>query len=238
MRLMQKKSKGMAGTLDAALQALFAIGVIALFVWIFISVILDIITSMAESATERHAMNLANVLISSEKLAYEKDGKISRGILDSTKLDENFIKKSDALADFKLFFEPRNIGIGYPNTLNMVLVIDEEKCQDSECDGWSASLWGPVSLEGLSISKFSTCLEESKSKDVASMVFRGLISGAVGDIWLPFDVEKCNKQTMPEGIKSFFTETPVSSKGFPIIIRYPDGELHAGRIIVGVGEWI
>jgi len=234
----QKNNKGFSETVNAVFGGLFVIGVIALLYWLFISRIFEMRTSMTEALTERHAMNLANVLISSEKLAYEQNGKISRGILDSTKLDTVFINKNDFLADIKILFQPKDIGIGYPNTLNLVLIVDNKKCTNSECEGWIASLWGPMSLEASYIAKFSTCMEESRNKDLGSMIFRGLISGAVGDIWLPFDTEKCQKKTMPESIKAFFTGTPISSKGFPIVIRYPDGELHIGKIIVGVGEWV
>lgn len=246
---MQKKSKGIALTISAALESLFVLGIIAFIYWFFLSRILDIRVSVMEATAERHAINLANVLISSEKLAYKDNGKISRGILDASKLDNVFINKNDFLADVRGSLQPKDIGIGigYPNTLNLVEVIDLEKCKNyvtstrppttvTECDGWIASLSGPVTLQDLSIPKFLDCLEQNKKIDVGS-IFRGFIGGIPGVFWQPWDIGKCAQNTIPSNIKSIFTGTPISSKGLPIVIRYPDGSLHSGRMVVAVGEW-
>lgn len=241
----EKRSKGLSLVVSAVLGALFTIGVIALFYWLFLSKILEIHVAIDEATTERHAINLANVLISSEKLAYE-DGKIQRGVLDSNKLDNLFIKKDTFLSDVSRYILPVDIGIGYPNTLNLVEVLDLEKCDNiGNCDGWIASLSGPISLEGLDIVKFATCLAENIKIDVGSIfrfagsgILLGHAAGAPAALWQPWDIEKCVKNTIPPSLNEFFTNSEISSKGLPVLIRYQDGTMHVGRIIVGVGEWL
>lgn len=234
---MRQNNKGLVLTVSAVIEGLFFIGCIAILYWLFLSRILDIHVSVNEATAERHATNLANVLISSEKLAYEKDGKISRGILDSSKLDEVFIKKNDFLSGVGVYLQPKDIGLGYPNTLNLVGVIDLESCQNSDCDGWIASLSGPVTIEGLSPVKFTNCMAENIKIDAGSF-FRFLVGSVPAAIWQPWDIEKCVKNTSPSNTLSFFTGSLISSSGLPILIRYPNGDLHMGRITVGVGEWV
>jgi hypothetical protein len=296
---MRQSNKGIVLTISAVVEGLFFIGVISLLFWLFISQILEIHNSATEANTERHAINLANVLISSEKLAYgeggtcngvpytcnhyttsstcvnancgwvpqdqscygtpydcghytssssctdagctsvyEKEGKISRGILDSSKLDSIFTKNS-------VSYEPKDIGMGYPNSLNLVKVVDLESCQDTTCDMWMAVLSAPTTIEGLSVEKFTNCMSDTAKTDVGS-VFRsiagyylgGPIVSAVASLWDPWDIEECVKNAVPENVKSFFTGSLISSEGLPILIRYPNGDLHVGRIVVGVGEWV
>lgn len=229
--------KGIVLTFGMVLEGLFVIGIIALLYWFFLSRILEIHMVIDEMTAERHAMNLANVLISSEKLAYEEDGKIQRDVLDSEKLDSIFSTKHDFLSNIKTLLEPKDIGIGYPNTLNLVEVIDLDTCNGQDCDGWIVSLSGPISLEGLSTVKFSDCLADNIKLDVGS-IFRYAAGGLAGALWQPWDVEKCVKNTIPANIKSIFTGSFISWKGLPVLIRYPNGDLHTGRIIVALGEWI
>jgi len=298
MHLMQRNNKGIVLTISAVVEGLFFIGVISLLFWLFLSRVLEIHNSATEANAERHAINLANVLISSEKLAYgegeicsgiqypcnhyitsssclnancgwvaqdqscygtpydcshysssssctdagctlvyEKEGKLSRGILDSSKLDSTFTKNS-------VNYGPKDIGVGYPNTLNLVKVIDLESCQDNSCDMWMAVLSSPTTIEGLSVAKFANCMSDTASTDIGS-IFRaipaqigGPLVATVAALWQPWDIEKCIKNTVPENVKSFFTGSLISSEGLPVLIRYPNGDLHVGRIVVGVGEWI
>lgn len=247
MNLMQKKNKGIVLTFSAVIEGLFIIGVLGFLYWFFLSRFVNIRVSIDETLTERHAINLANVLMSSEKLAYEENGKISRGILDSNKLDSVFIKKDDIAGRTTFLLQPKDIGIGYPNTLNLVTVVDMEKCQNNDCNGWMVSLSGPATLQGLSIGEFANCLSEHQNKNIdlgsyfrmiAGYELGGPFMGFLAGSWQPWDIEECVKNKIPPSIKSFFTDTPISSKGLPVLIRYSDGELHVGKIVVGVAEWI
>jgi hypothetical protein len=233
----QRRNKGISITLSFILGALFAIGIIGLLYWLLLSRILEIHIAINENTNERHAINLANVLISSEKIAYEKEGVIMRDVLDKEKLDKVFVKKSEFLSDIKAFAQPKDIGIGYPNSINIVRIIDLEKCSLNDCEGWIAFLSGPVSLKGLSISKFASCLSEHVKLD-AGLVFRWIVGGTVIGLWQPYDLKNCVQNTIPSSLKSLFSKSKISSEGLPVLIRYPNGELHFGRISVAVGEWV
>jgi hypothetical protein len=218
----QKKSKGLTLVLSAILGGLFAIAIMGLLYWLFLTRILEMHVAIDENTNERHAINLANVLISSEKIVYEKEGKIMRGILDVEKLNS---------------VQPNDIGIGYSNSISVVRIVDLEKCSSpNNCEGWIFFLSGPVSLEGLSLTNFYACLSEHVKLDIR-LVFRGIIFGWLG-LWQPLDLKNCAQNTAPSTLSSFFSKSQISSEGLPILIRYPTGELHAGRILVAVGEWI
>jgi hypothetical protein len=228
----KKKNKGLTLTVSLILGGLFAIGLIGLIYWIFISRILEVHVAIDEYTNERHAINLANLLLSSEKIVYEKEGKLMRGILDSEKLDNIFSKESSfSVAN------PIDIGIGYPNSITIVRILDLESCSSfGDCKGWVATLTGPTSLEGLSIAKFANCLSEHVKLDIG-LIFRWAFGSIMG-LWQLWDLKNCVQNTVPPSIKSFFTNSEISSEGFPILIRYPNGELHLGRMSVAIGEFL
>lgn len=230
MSLEQRRNKGIALTISSVLGSLFAIAIMGLLYWLFLSRILEMHVAVDEATNELRAINLANLLISSEKIAYQRDGKIMRGILDAEKLDDLFVKKQEFLADAKALFRPKDIGIGYPNSLNLVRVVDLEDCDSNGCRGWIAFLSAPLSLEGLSIDKFLVCLGEHVKPDLGA-VFRQ-------SLWQPIDVEDCVKNTVPASFKFLFTTSEISSDGLPVLIRYKNGKLHVGKIAVWIGEWV
>lgn len=243
--MLSSRSKGLELVVSSIFIALIAIGIIGLLYWLFLSHILDIHVIMDESTVERHSINLANVLISSEKLAYTSDDKIERGVLDVEKLDNLFVRKSDFLSNVKYHAIPKDIGIGYPNSLAIVEVLDLEKCDSSgNCEGWIVMLKGPVTITGLKVVDFTQCLAENINLDIGSIFrwFFGFLRGGVSTgiryaLWQPWDVEKCVKNTIPASVKGIFTKNPMGFKGFPVLIRYRDGSVHVGRLIVGVSEW-
>jgi hypothetical protein len=229
----KKKNKGIAITMSLILGGLFAIGLMGLIYWIFISRILEVHVAIDEYTNERHAINLANLLLSSEKIVYEKEGKLMRGILDSEKLDNVFSREN-----FFSINNPVDIGIGYPNSITIVRIIDLESCSTSgDCKGWAAVLSGPISLEGLSIAKFTNCLSENVKLDVGS-IFRFVVGGMPMALWQPWDLKNCVQNTVPSSVKSFFTNSEISSEGFPVLIKYPNGDFHLGRMSVAVGEFL
>ncbi|MEM3393666.1 MAG: hypothetical protein QXY79_01300 [Candidatus Methanomethylicia archaeon] len=224
MNFMLRKNKGLTITLSAILEGLLLFGIIALLLWIFISRIFEVHVISDQISIERKSLNLANILISSDKLCYESNGKIYRGILDANKLDTFFVKN-----DYPIQVD---IGIGYPNSINIVSVVDLEscnpdclfsygECENSFCDGWFAYLSAPISLEGFSTSKFFTCMIENFKP------MRAIFG------WYHQDLEKCVKYSQEStGISIFYTKGAPVNNGLPILIRYTNGELHIGRIFV------
>ena len=229
----QAKNKGLTHTMMFILKGLFAIAIIGLLYWLFLDTILQMHVAINENTNERHAINLANVLISSEKLAYENDRKMMRGILDVDKLDEIFVRSGS----FTLI-PIKDIGIGYPNSLTLVRIIDLEKCNSFDiCDGWIGYLSGPITLQGLSIVKFGECLSEHAKANVESL-FRGILTGPALAWWHPLDLQNCVQNNIPSSFSSIFSNSQITSEGFPIVIKYPNGDMHLGRIYVLLGEFL
>jgi len=233
----RKSLKGVVITFSAVLEGLFFIGIIALIYWLFLSKYLELHVSMEEFTVERKSILLANALISSEKIAVVEEGKINRGVLDAEKLDKFFVKSDDWLADIKLLLNQVDIGISYPNSINLVRILDLEDCNNEKCKGWIALLSSQINIEGVSISKFSTCLIENIKVDAGSL-FRGIFGGLILALWQPWDIDKCLKNSAPSGIRNVFSTSKITSEGLPILIKYPNGEVHVGRISVYVGEFI
>jgi hypothetical protein len=272
----KRRSKGITLTISAVLGGLFFIGIVALGYWFILSRILDIHVTTLSSDNERHAINLANVLLSYENLAYVKDGKIQRGVLEVEKLDK-FASKKGSTYDFNksefvsgMLENYKEIGFGYPNSLSVVTVVDLDSCkQDEGCTTWVTTLVGPISVEGLSINDFVRCLGENFKNDPQDWSRRvgwcgtlgtggGMIGAAIGgplgaaiggaigcgigflvSLWDWGDLSKCGINSMPESLKYFFASGKfAAAQGLPTLIRYPDGTMHAGRIIVSVVEWV
>ena len=289
----QAKNKGLTHTMMFILKGLFAIAIIGLLYWLFLDTILQMHVAINENTNERHAIQLANVLISSEKLAYEgevtcigtsypcnhyttssscvnancgwvaqdqscygtphtcgnyiysssctdagctpvykSDGKIMRGILDVEKLDEVF-----ARSGFFTLIPIKDIGIGYPNSLTLVRIIDLEKCNSFDiCDGWIGYLSGPITLQGLSIVNFGECVSEHARADIWT-IFKFFVAGPVLAWWHPLDLANCAENNIPSSFKLLFTNSQITSEGFPIVIKYPNGDMHLGRIYVLLGEF-
>jgi type II secretory pathway pseudopilin PulG len=289
----QAKSKGLTITMGVILKSLFAIAIIGLLLWLLMSMVLRMHEAINENTNERNAINLANVLISSDKLAYEKggtcigvpyscdhytdtsscvnancgwvpqdqscygtpkdcgsykestsctdagctsvkesDGKLMRGVLDAEKLDETFVRSGSLnLVSIK------DIGIGYPNSFTLVRIVDLEKCDSSDvCDGWIGYLTGPMTLQGLSVIDFGNCVSEHAQTNLESLFKNPLSapSAALGEL---LDVKDCAQNNIPSSFSSIFSDSKITSEGFPIVIKYPNGDLHLGRIYVLLGEF-
>jgi len=232
----QQKNRGIVFTLTSIIEGFLVILVVALLLWFSLSRIMEIHVSVEENLNERHSIILANALISNENIVYIKDGKILRGVLDAEKLDKLFIKKSDFLSNIKLLTSDVDLGISYPNSIIIVLVLDLEKCNNNDCDGWIVRLRSPLSLSGISLFNFMDCLNSNIKVDVGT-IFRFFLAPPLGGLWQPWDIDKCVKNNIPPSFKSFFNKNRISSQGFPILIKYKDS-IHVGRIFVGLGEFI
>lgn len=275
MRYKQRRqSKGLSLTISAVLEGLFFIGIVALGYWFLLSRILEIHVATLSSDNERHAINLANVLLSYEGVAYVNEGKIERGVLDTSKLDKFASRKgtsydltnkdftSSALKNYK------EISLGYPNTVSLVWVTDLESCSESTgCVVWVTTLVGPISVSDLTPVKFINCLSENFGMGADDWARRGVgctagaLGGAfigsivpgigtalgaavgcgigfLGTLWYPQDLQKCAINSMPESLKYFLSSGSfAAAEGLPTLVRYPDGTVHAGRIMVSVMEW-
>lgn len=238
MNCMLLRSKGDI-TINAIVVGLLTIALVAISYYMLISKIIEVHTVTKEYETERHAINLANVLISSDLLAYEENGKIYRGVLNASKLDELMYRKNDFLSNIRAFLEPKDMNIGYPNSYMIVEIIDLDTCNGGTCDGWIVSLKSPEFL-GLDLKKFVSCLGERVTQNtILEFLFKWFQSGQLYNIFSPFgDIGECARIAAPTSLKDFFYSGSLISRiGLPVSIWYPNGETHLGRIVVGVSEW-
>jgi hypothetical protein len=163
----KRQGKGAIFTISSVLEALFSVGILGIGFWFFLTKIVDIHVATLTADNERHAMNLANVLLSYEGLVYEKDGKLQRGVLDVRKLDSfayggrsqqlepNSSLVKDAFRNYK------KITFSYPNTISYITITDLENCTEQEgCKVWVAAAVGPVNFDENFVKKFIDCLVE------------------------------------------------------------------------------
>lgn len=233
--------KGISLCFKAALVVIFAIAAIVFLYWFLISQFLQIHVFFKEQKIERSTTNIANVILSHKDFIFEE-----RGIIDSEKLDViayPVYKNEDwHRAYIEALKNPKNLDIGYPNSIVLFGVVDLEKCSKDFCEGWIGSFQGPILLD-LPIKEFALCLIANIDLNVGT-IFRYLAFGVFGGtIWQPIDLKKCYDLAFGEKIEPIFlfsSADPIS-EGFPVLIRYSkngDSYFNAGRLFVGVFGWV
>ena len=217
MRLeLSKGKKGVAQSIQTFLENLIIIGIIGLMVWITLNSLISMNFIVDERRDEEYSALLAYILISSPLLAEGEMSSIQVGILAEEKINNIF-------SPFPFNLIPKKIGVGYPNTIALVGIVDEEACNSGNCIGW----FGIFSEEDLSTSRFLnflSCLQSSISSRLSRLSF---------DFFLQIfpDVYSCARNNLYLRV---ITLTTTSSKGLPIVIKYKNGEMHVGRIFVRV----
>ena len=84
---LKMKNKGQATSLSDVLIGLLVVGLIGMFVFLFLTRGQEIQVRVEENEILRRKLTLINVLISSDKLAYTTETMIHRGVIDKEKLD-------------------------------------------------------------------------------------------------------------------------------------------------------
>ena len=170
------------------------------------------------SDVERHAITMANILLSSKNLTHSDGNKFLRGIFDKEKLDKSLLKQESILDILNLRNSARDLGIAYPNSIAFVRVSDLETN-----DAWYVSLIGESTIEGSSMIKRFDCLWNNMKIDV-TMLFR-IPAFSPWEIW---DLRKCEMV--------YASSSGVSTQGFPVAIRVSDSEVHVGVMVVELTE--
>lgn len=242
-------SKGITLTFQSVLVALFVIGVASYILYQTWINFLQLHVIVSENEVERRTINIANVLLSYEDLVYIDDT-INRGIFDAEKLDSltKYLKNPNTPEYTNTLIEAvinsEEWRIGYPNSYIIFVVIDLESCVRG-CSGWVGAFKGPFTIKAAYTSRFINCLADPNNIDLSvNTIFRTLTTGPITTLWQPWDLRKCWENTLysferGEKIENVFlyTSIPSISSGFPVLIRYPNGDLHIGRIFVGVWQW-
>jgi hypothetical protein len=235
------------------------IGVAAFFYWFNFARFFQLHVFVSENEVERRSINMANVLLSYEE--FLPNDHHFRGIFNKTSLDElaTYLEKPDtttyANAIIDSIQNARETNIGYPNSYIIFSVVDLETCDGNNCNGWVGAFKGPISLQAAYVTRFLDCLANNiDTEDPIGSIFRGLATSitvgrlfppltVAATLWQPWDIKKCWDNTIGElgqelGYIFFgYTSVPTISKGYPVIILYPNGEEHIGRLSVGVFQW-
>jgi len=239
--------KGQATAVSQVLAGLFVIGVVALLIFAFLTKYLEIHVIVRSAEVERHAINSANVLLSSKALVVQDGGKIYRAILDEEKLNEHvfFVRRDNST--FAEWWNQRKGGLfvnwfkaainavwlriqggelkemAYPNSYVWGTIIDLEDADR----GWFFASAGPFVWEKARVIENVKCLVENIKPAATWENIFNLPPLTTGDIW---DYYACGVE--------WASKTGVSSHGFPVAIKTSDGEVHAGRMVVWLMEVI
>lgn len=200
------RNKGISTTMTYIFTALLTLGLTALFWFLLLGYYIDVEAAVVSAEVERHNINLAQVLISSPRIAYSDGEKIYRGILDWEKVNNQLTSGSELLNE-----------IGYPNSI-MVISVRNLDTDESK----SVSYLGSFPLRGFIWENFLECLQD-KVKIRLDMIFRI----PPGSPWYPSDIDVC------AGTEASKYGTEVRT--FPISIR-KDNEVHPGILQIALME--
>ncbi|MEM5815592.1 MAG: hypothetical protein QXW01_01240 [Candidatus Aenigmatarchaeota archaeon] len=165
-------------TLSVIFENLILVVLIIFILYLFFYSRVVIITNLKVENRERISINLANGIISHEKLAYEDNGVIYRGILDAKKLDELLYRSDSGLKDIEEFknvilnpnftkgkLSRKEFDLGYNQLLTIIYVVDLSYCDENNCTVWVGELLPVNSLDDWVMDnpsfKFLSCMYQS-----------------------------------------------------------------------------
>lgn len=213
--------KGIASWITQMLIALFTVGSVAFLYFLIYGRYIDVHAIIESSEAQRHTINIAQVLLSSDKLVYEEDfgggfKRFHRGVFDKSKLDAQMINEeqwsifSDVTKDSDIVEE-----IGYPNSAISIIVNDIETDER-----WILSYTNP-GLEWHN--EYMDCM--ANNIDTSFFGFPTLGNSYI--LWNYWDEKECSD--------TYNTKIGVFEKDFPVLIQYGD-TTHAARLMVKLME--
>ena len=208
--------KGIATWIAQMAVGLFSIGVVAFFYFLLFGRYFDIHSIIMSNEAKRHVINMAQVMLSSDKLVYEEEiggmKRFYRGVFDRAKLDEQLMTdKSDPKEDSEIREE-----ISYPSTGTQIIVYDIELEKS-----WTLSFRDP----GLDIQEqFLECMLDNIDKNIFSWVPNNPLFPSPWNFW---DIVEC--------AATYETKIGIFEKDFPVLIN-DNGVLHAGRLYIRLME--
>lgn len=218
--------KGIATWIAQMLTALVAIGSVAFLYFLLFGRYFEINAIIISNEAKRHVINMAQVLLSSDKLVYEEEfvganGAITkrfhRAVFDKNKLDEQLINEA-YFNTYKSTTRDSEIRreVSYPNTATNIIVYDLDSGNK-----WILS-FGGVGVQG--IAGFFDCLYNNIDKS-----FFGILPSPfnIFGLWDFWQAKAC--------FDTYKTKIGVFEKDFPVLIKVGE-ELHAGRLLIRVME--
>lgn len=206
------RAKGISTVLLQVLVGLLTIGICALLVFFIFGKYFDIHLIVLSSEVERHTINLAQLLLSSEYLVYGEDGIFNKSykIFDRNKLDLQLGTSISTLTkDSEI-----NREIGYPNSVHIIYVEDF-----SNNKKWFLVGGSSTTAEEFSAVEYINCLISKLPSNIFDIAFPY--------IWDKWDVYSCELRVSKK-IGTFV-------KSFPVAIRDGD-ETHLGRLTIRLIE--
>jgi hypothetical protein len=207
-------SKGIATWISQIIIGLLAIGCVAFLYFLFIGRYFDIHSVIVSNEAQRHAINMAQVIMSSDKLVVEDkfdDGtkRYHRGVFDSSKLDRQFATSKADAGKVGMVSEE----IYYPNIGAQIVVNDMYNNRN-----WAMAIGG----SGLdNVGQYLNCLWTHI--DLFNLVV--LHAGP----WNDWDATEC--------YGTYATKIGIFEKDFPVLIYdSASGQYHPGRLFVRVME--
>lgn len=169
-------------TLSAVFEGLLVIGVAAYLYFLLVYSKVLIVSNLEEDSRLRSAVNFVNGLISHEKIAYEKNGVLYRGVLDERKLNLIFYQSTSGFRNEEEYanvilnpdfmggkISREEINLGYAQFMNVIYIIDAEDCSENRCLIWGGNLLPIPSLNDLTrdspIYKYLKCVYEVFSRN-------------------------------------------------------------------------
>ena len=212
--------KGIATWIAQTLTALVAIGAVAFLYFLMYGRYFELHSIVRSNEAKRHVINMAQVLLSSDKLVYEEEAggmkRFYRGVFDRGKLDEQLVDE-DYFSTYSSVTKDSEIRreVSYPNSATQIIVYDMDSGER-----WVLSFGGP-GLEG--VGEFFTCLYNNIDKN-----FFGLPKPYnIFILWDFWQGKEC--------FDTYETKIGVFEKDFPVLIN-DNGIMHVGRLFVRIME--
>lgn len=210
--------RGQATWIAQIMIGFMAIGIVAFLYFLMYGRYFDIHAIVRSNEAKRHVINMAQVMLSSDKLVLEEsfdDGskRFYRGVFDKEKLDAQLINQAlYNSGNYDDQGEELIKEISYPNTGTRIVISDVETEES-----WILA-YGSPGLEYLS--EYIKCMYSNIDLKIFSLAFNP-------GPWNVWDKRDCY-YTYVEKIGVFGQE-------FPVMI-YDDGEMHEGRLFLRVME--
>ncbi|MFH1623449.1 MAG: hypothetical protein ABIA12_02985 [Candidatus Aenigmatarchaeota archaeon] len=217
-------SKGIASWIAQVMTAFVAIGVIVLFYFLLYGRYFELHAMVESSEVQRHAINAAQLLLSSDKLVYEEvtvaaggtaHKRYLRGVFDRTKLDGLFFA---AAADQKYYEAScEKLNVGYPDSAMELVVSDVQANRN-----WVLSCGRASALHASEIKSYMSCMYNNIDWNILRWVFN-VPKGP----WQYWSIKECSV--------NFGSKIGTFEKDFPLMIKDGDS-LHAGRLFIRLTE--
>jgi len=212
------RNKGISLTTVEGFLILIVLVLIVLIIGLFFGKYFDLKTIVKSNEVERHAINLAQSLMSHKNLIFIDDNKVHKGIFDKQKLD-NYLTKEQNFVDIGNLQPNEHFqDIGYNSSYAVITIFDSENPEQK----WIFSVAGSFAEEQTSLAQTITCLKQNGKMDITS-IFK-ILPFTPWDFW---DLKKCGIEFASSGGSSL--------KGFPIAIKDVDS-VHAGIMYVRLME--